>query len=235
MIPRFFLLLLLFALISTSLSHNNIDQNSNDNPLLERRQLVAVEDTTLPHPVDRNYASLGYVSDHNATCTLRFYNTSEGHAAGDRDLEKMSNKFKSHLNEVFARQVSNVASEPPVLITMTEIMQQLIGSATVESRRLQRRVLLTNQKWTYNYAQVKLNYVCPPSTCWSDNSAQRRRRRQLNDQRVLQSLPDKYLMSLKNSGKEYFQSISCLMVSCDGDVTWEESGGCVDVPDLPNP
>ena len=228
MIARF---LILLALVSVSSSHNNIDNNSNDNPLLERRQLVTVADTSIPHSVDSIYALLGYVSDHNATCTLRFYNTSEGHAAGDRDMEKISNKFKSHLNDVFARQVPTVASEPPVLITMTEVMEQMIGSATVESRR---RVLLTKRKWTYNYAQIKTNYICPPSTCWADNSYQRRRL-DLNDQRALQSLPDKFLMSLKNSGKEYFQSISCLMVSCDGDVTWEVSGGCIDVPTLPDP
>ena len=193
---------------------------SADNPFLERELTIDILDTTIPRAVADSYAFLGYDTVHNASCTLRMYNTPEDHAAGDIDLSRISSKFVIILNAAFAA-LPTINDEPPIKIIAAEVAEQLIGTQVLPARRK------LAVRYPYNYANVHSNYICPPSMCWKDNSD--KRRLDATDKRVLTSLPQTMLQALRASGSAYFSTLCCLKISCDGELTWEESAGCDDI------
>lgn len=220
-----------------------VSASSEANPLLERQLVkLGVADTTPSRGVSDAYAKRGYVSDHNATCVIGMYNTSEGHAAGDRDLERISSNFMKLLNHVFENEAKGSTTTagtpppPPVLVTMTEVEEQTVGTELVETVRRSLRSLAVKFRWSFNYANLKVNYVCPPNFCWGlDNAADHGNGRQLLSPRELQELPQALLESLVKSNSTYLQPISCIVISCDSGATWEESDGCAGIPEIAIP
>ena len=167
------------------------------------------------------YLLQGFNTTTTTVCSMKFYNTPPGKAAGQRDLKKVQRKFVQSFNKEYGTTLTtNSGGQQPVILAVTtEATDQLVRKYESSVRR---------RLATFTYIQIIVKGTLACKRCGTDNknkapsalASQSSNNNSNNNYKNKtftkkdRSISEKILSAVVD--REIFAAVDCLTITCNG-------------------